>query len=101
VQQRSTATSLAGNQRPCRAQSLAVGGDRRRHNPRLIDEQPGAVVPAGHSCGGAVITEAASHETVAALGKIAAFVPDAGPGIEKRLQSWALDKALSGGVDRL
>jgi hypothetical protein len=38
---------------------------------------------------------------VAALGKIAAFVPDAGPGIEKRLQSWALDKALSGGVDRL
>ena len=57
--------------------------------PRIIDEQPGPVVPARHSYGGAVITEAASHEKVAALGKIAAFVPDAGPGIEMRSQSWA------------
>ena len=57
--------------------------------PQIIDEQPGPVVPAGHSCSGAVITEAASHEKVAALGKIAAFVPDAGPGIEMRPQSWA------------
>ena len=57
-------------------------------------------MPAGHSYGGAVITEAASHEKVAALGKIAAFVPDAGPGIEMRSQSWAPpDKALSAGVD--
>jgi thioesterase domain-containing protein len=54
VKQRSTATSQAGNRRP--------------RNPQIIDEQPGPVVPAGHSYGGAVITEAASHEKVAALG---------------------------------
>lgn len=55
--------------------------------PQIIDEQPGPVVPAGHSYRGAVITEAASHEKVAALGYIAAFVPDARPGIEMRSQS--------------
>lgn len=59
---------------------------------RIIDEQPGPVVPAGHSYGGAFITEAASHKKVAALGKIAAFVPDAGPGIEMRSHSWALGR---------
>jgi len=57
--------------------------------PQIIDEQPGPVVPAGHSYGGAVITEAASHEKVAALSYIAAFVPDARPGIEMQSQSWA------------
>jgi pimeloyl-ACP methyl ester carboxylesterase len=34
----------------------------------------------GHSYGGAVITEAGRHEKVAALGYIAALVPDAGSG---------------------
>ena len=50
-------------------------------------------MPAGHSYGGAVITEAAGHEKVAALGYIAAFVPDAGPGTEMRSQSWPPGKA--------
>jgi hypothetical protein len=30
--------------------------------PQIIDEQPGPVVTAGHTRGGAVITGAASHE---------------------------------------
>ena len=66
MQQRSTAASQAENRPPCRAQSLAAGGSRRLRNPQIIDEQPGPVVSAGHSYSGAVITEAAGHEKVAA-----------------------------------
>jgi hypothetical protein len=101
VQQRSTATSQAENRRPCRAQSLAASGNRRPRNPQIIDEQPCPVVPARHSYSGAAITEAASHEQVAALGKIAAFVPDAGPGSRCDRSRGRPDKVLSVGVDRL
>jgi pimeloyl-ACP methyl ester carboxylesterase len=44
----------------------------------VIDQQPGPVVLAGHSYGGAVITEAGNHPKVAALVYIAAFALDAG-----------------------
>jgi len=47
----------------------------------IIDEQPGPVVLAGHSYGGAVITEAGTHDKVAALGYIAAFAPDSGESV--------------------
>src|SRR5215469_8656437 len=47
----------------------------------IIDEQPGPVVLAGHSYGGAVITEAGTHDNVAALGYIAAFAPDSGESV--------------------
>jgi pimeloyl-ACP methyl ester carboxylesterase len=43
---------------------------------RVIDAQGGPVVLVGHSYGGAVITEAGSHDDVAALVYIAAFAPD-------------------------
>jgi thioesterase domain-containing protein len=69
--------------------------------PQIIDEQPGPVVPAGHSCGGAVITEAASHEKVAALGYIAAFVRMPGRGSRCDRSRGRPDKVLSAGVDRL
>jgi pimeloyl-ACP methyl ester carboxylesterase len=47
----------------------------------IINEQPGPVVLAGHSYGGAVITEAGTHDKVAALGYIAAFAPDSGESV--------------------
>jgi pimeloyl-ACP methyl ester carboxylesterase len=43
---------------------------------RVIDDLDGPVVLAGHSYGGAVITEAGLHEKVAALVYVAAFAPD-------------------------
>ena len=45
---------------------------------RAIDIQRGRVVLVGHSWGGTVITEAGSHDKVAALVYVAAFAPDAG-----------------------
>jgi len=43
---------------------------------RVIDMQGGPVVLVGHSYGGAVITEAGNHDSVAALVYVAAFAPD-------------------------
>jgi len=54
----------------------------------VIDRQSGPVVLVGHSCGGAVITEAGNDPKVAALVYIAAFAPDTGEScatIEKAL----------------
>jgi pimeloyl-ACP methyl ester carboxylesterase len=48
---------------------------------RVIDAQDGPVVLVGHSYGGAVVTEAGTHEKVAALVYIAAFAPDAGESV--------------------
>lgn len=55
----------------------------------IIDAQDGSVVLVGHSYGGAVITEAGTHEKVAALVYIAAFAPDIGESV----------KALGGSPD--
>src|SRR4051794_6787942 len=43
-----------------------------------LDRQDGPAILAGHSWGGAVITEAGNHPKVAALVYIAAFQPDNG-----------------------
>jgi pimeloyl-ACP methyl ester carboxylesterase len=43
---------------------------------QLIDAQDGPVVLVGHSYGGAVVTEAGTHDQVEALVYIAAFAPD-------------------------
>jgi pimeloyl-ACP methyl ester carboxylesterase len=56
---------------------------------RVIDAQDGPVVLVGHSYGGAVITEAGSHDKVAALVYVAAFAPDEGESV----------KTLSGVID--
>jgi pimeloyl-ACP methyl ester carboxylesterase len=45
---------------------------------RVLDAQSGPVVLVGHSWGGSVITQAGTHENVAALVYIAAAAPDAG-----------------------
>jgi hypothetical protein len=69
--------------------------------PRIIDEQPGPVVRPAIPTAVQSSPRQPGHEKVAPLGKIAAFMPDAGPGIEMRSQSRRPDKVLSAGVDRL
>src|SRR5215469_5842900 len=51
----------------------------------IIDAQDGPVVLAGHSYGGAVITEAGTAPNVAALVYIAAFAPDKGESVNTLL----------------
>jgi pimeloyl-ACP methyl ester carboxylesterase len=48
---------------------------------QVIDSMPGPVTLVGHSYGGAVITEAGTHEKVKALAYIAAFAPDKGESV--------------------
>lgn len=45
---------------------------------RVLDRQDGPTVLVGHSWGGTVITEAGTHDDVAALVYVAALVPDSG-----------------------
>lgn len=52
-----------------------------------LDKQDGPTVLAGHSWGGAVITEAGNHPNVAALVYIAAFQPDKGESALQWLQT--------------
>jgi pimeloyl-ACP methyl ester carboxylesterase len=47
----------------------------------VIESLTGPVVLVGHSYGGAVITEAGTHEKVAALAYISAFAPDKGESV--------------------
>lgn len=47
----------------------------------IVDEQSGPVVLVGHSYGGAVITQAGTHDKVIALVYIAAFAPDKGESV--------------------
>jgi pimeloyl-ACP methyl ester carboxylesterase len=48
---------------------------------KVIDAMPGQVTLVGHSYGGAVITEAGSHDKVKALVYITAFAPDKGESV--------------------
>src|SRR5690349_16762504 len=48
---------------------------------RVLDQQDGPAILVGHSYGGAVITEAGTHEKVAALVYVAAFAPDQGESV--------------------
>lgn len=54
---------------------------------RVLDRQTGPVLLVGHSYGGAIITEAGNHKSVAGLVYIAAFAPDANESLLKLLQS--------------
>jgi pimeloyl-ACP methyl ester carboxylesterase len=53
----------------------------------VLDKQDGPVILAGHSWGGAVITEAGNHPKVAGLVYIAAFQPDNGESALQWLQT--------------
>src|SRR5204862_6706892 len=47
----------------------------------ILDRQDGPAVLVGHSYGGAVISEAGTHPSVAALVYVAAFAPDKGESV--------------------
>ncbi len=48
---------------------------------RVLDKQDGPTILVGHSYGGAVITEAGTHDNVAGLAYVAAFAPDQGESV--------------------
>ena len=60
--------------------TLSLAGDVAA-TQQVLDAQDGPVVLVGHSYGGAVITEAGTHDNVAALVYIAAFAPDKGESV--------------------
>src|SRR3954464_1872776 len=60
--------------------TLSLEGDAAA-TKQVIDAQYGPVVLVGHSYGGAVITEAGTDHSVAALAYIAAFAPDKGESV--------------------
>ncbi|MFC1438901.1 alpha/beta hydrolase [Streptacidiphilus sp. N1-10] len=60
--------------------TLSLAGDVAATH-QVIESLTGPVVLVGHSYGGAVITEAGTHEQVAALAYITAFAPDAGESV--------------------
>ena len=57
----------------------------------VLDDVDGPVVLVGHSYGGAVITEAGSHEKVAALVYVTAFAPDQGESVNTLLAGFPQD----------
>ena len=64
--------------------TLSLAGDAAATR-LILDMQDGPAVLVGHSYGGAVISEAGTHDTVAALVYIAAFVPDKGESVNTLL----------------
>ena len=57
----------------------------------VLDAVDGPVVLVGHSYGGAVITEAGTHESVAALVYITAFAPDQGESVNSLIGTFPTD----------
>ena len=60
--------------------TLSLEGDVAT-TKRVLDAQDGPTVLVGHSYGGAVITEAGTHENVSMLVYITAFAPDKGESV--------------------
>jgi pimeloyl-ACP methyl ester carboxylesterase len=58
---------------------------------RAIDATSNPVILVGHSYGGAVITEAGTHPSVAALVYIAAFMPDKGESVSTVIAGFPTD----------
>jgi pimeloyl-ACP methyl ester carboxylesterase len=52
---------------------------------RILDQQAGPTILVAHSYGGAVISEAGTHENVAGLVYVTAFAPDAGESVNTLL----------------
>jgi pimeloyl-ACP methyl ester carboxylesterase len=57
----------------------------------ILDRQEGPSILVGHSYGGAVISEAGTHERVGALVYIAAFAPDAGESVNTLIAGFPAD----------
>ena len=70
--------------------TLSLAGDTAATR-LILDEQTEPVILVGHSYGGAVITEAGTHEKVAGLVYVAAFVPDASESVNTSISGFPAD----------
>src|SRR6476659_6281956 len=70
--------------------TLSLEGDATATR-MILDREKGPAILVGHSYGGAVISEAGTHESVAALVYIAAFAPDAGESVNTLLGTFPQD----------
>lgn len=70
--------------------TLSLEGDAAATR-MILDQQDGPTILVGHSYGGAVISEAGTHERVAALVYICAFAPDAGESVNTLLAGFPTD----------
>src|SRR6201987_2512188 len=71
-------------------QTLSLGSDVET-TTNMLDLQDGPAILVGHSYGGAVITEAGTHDSVAGLVYIAAFAPDQGESVSSLLGGFPAD----------
>jgi pimeloyl-ACP methyl ester carboxylesterase len=58
---------------------------------RVLDRQGGPTILVGHSYGGAVISEAGTHQNVAGLAYITAFAPDQGESVNTLIAGFPQD----------
>ena len=70
--------------------TLSLEGDAQATR-MILDRQEGPTILVGHSYGGAVISEAGTHERVAALVYICAFAPDAGGSVNTLIGTFPTD----------
>ena len=70
--------------------TLSLEGDATATR-MILDRQDGPAILVGHSYGGAVISEAGTHERVAGLAYICAFTPDAGESVNTLLGTFPTD----------
>ena len=70
--------------------TLSLAGDNAATR-QILDEQTEPVILVGHSYGGAVISEAGTHEKVAALVYVTAFVPDASASVNTLISGFPAD----------
>ena len=70
--------------------TLSLAGDVAATH-QVLDGLDGPAVLAGHSYGGAVITEAGQHDQVAALAYITAFAPDKGESVNTLVAGFPAD----------
>jgi pimeloyl-ACP methyl ester carboxylesterase len=70
--------------------TVSLGGDDAATR-LILNRLPEPAVLVGHSYGGAVITQAGTHENVAALVYITAFVPDAGESVNALIETFPKD----------
>jgi pimeloyl-ACP methyl ester carboxylesterase len=70
--------------------TLSLTGDDAATR-QVLDEQTEPVILVGHSYGGAVISEAGTHEKVAALVYITAFAPDANESVNTLIGNFPTD----------
>jgi pimeloyl-ACP methyl ester carboxylesterase len=70
--------------------TLTLAGDADATR-RVLDKQDGPAILVGHSYGGAVISEAGTHENVAGLVYITAFAPDTGESVQTLIGTFPQD----------